>query len=154
MKAKGICGSGILDVIAGMLNEGLLDHRGAFQGDDPRIRLAEGKAEFVLSPTEDNGHHQDIVVTRADVNEIQLAKGAIRTGIDVLLEEADITPKDLERMIIAGAFGTYIDVKSAIKVGMFPDLPSDRFEQIGNDVKKATYRISKSLGYVKKKRVN
>jgi len=128
----GICGSGILDVVAEMLREGLLDHRGALQVTDQRIRSRDGKPEFVLSPAEDNGHHQDIVITRNDVNEIQLAKGAIRSGMDILLMEMSLQADELESVIIAGAFGTYIDIGSAMKVGMFPELPLERFHQVGN----------------------
>lgn len=128
----GICGSGILDAVAGMLNEGLLDRRGALQGKHPRIQPMDGKRAFVLSPAAENEHDQDIVVTREDVNEIQLAKGAIRAGMDILLKEADLNAADLEAIIIAGAFGTYIDIESAIRVGMFPELPVDRYQQIGN----------------------
>jgi uncharacterized 2Fe-2S/4Fe-4S cluster protein (DUF4445 family) len=128
----GICGSGILDAVAEMLGEGLLDHRGILQAEDPRVRFREGMSEFVLSPANENGHHQDIVLTRSDVNEIQLAKGAIRSGIDILLMEMGLTADDLEAVIVAGAFGTYIDIESAMKVGMFPELPKHLFQQVGN----------------------
>ncbi len=128
----GICGSGILDVVAEMLGEGLLDKRGVLQPDDPRIRFREGMSEFVLSPAKENGHHQDITVTRNDVNEIQLAKGAIRAGIDILMMETGLTPEELEAVIVAGAFGTYIDIDSAVSVGMFPKIPKQRFQQVGN----------------------
>jgi uncharacterized 2Fe-2S/4Fe-4S cluster protein (DUF4445 family) len=128
----GICGSGILDAVASLLNEGLLDRRGAFVEPDSRIRSVDGRNVFILSPADDNGHHQDIVVTREDVNEIQLAKGAIRAGIDILLDEAGIDANDLEGLVVAGAFGTYIDISSAIRVGMFPDIEVEKFNQIGN----------------------
>ncbi|NIM93273.1 MAG: DUF4445 domain-containing protein [Anaerolineales bacterium] len=128
----GICGSGILDAVAGMLTEGLLDQRGVLQGDDPRFLKVDDKGAFILSPAAQNGHDRDILVTRSDVNEIQLAKGAIRTGIDILLMEGGIPLDSVDRLIIAGAFGTYIDIESAINVSMFPDLPRDRFEQVGN----------------------
>jgi uncharacterized 2Fe-2S/4Fe-4S cluster protein (DUF4445 family) len=128
----GICGSGILDVVAEMLDHGLLDHRGALMKDGPHVRFKEGQQEFVLSPAEENGHHQDIIVTRSDVNEIQLAKGAIRSGMDILLMEMGLTADDLEAVVVAGAFGTYIDIESAMRVGMFPELPRHRFQQVGN----------------------
>jgi len=115
-----------------MLDMGILDHRGSFQLDERHIRSRDGKPEFILSPAGDNGHQHDITVSRKDVNEIQLAKGAIRSGIDILLDEAGITPDAVEKIVIAGAFGTYIDIDSAIKVGMFPDIPTQRFHQVGN----------------------
>jgi uncharacterized 2Fe-2S/4Fe-4S cluster protein (DUF4445 family) len=121
-----------LDVVAGLLTEGLLDRRGVFTGSNPNLRSEAGKAEFLLSPASENGHLQDIVVTRQDVNEIQLAKGAIRAGIDILLEKAGLVSEDLDQMIVAGAFGTYIDIESAIRIGMFPDIPLDIYRQVGN----------------------
>ena len=73
-----------------------------------------------------------MVLTRGDVGEIQLAKGAIRAGINILLDEAGLSGQDIDQVVIAGAFGTYIDVSSAIVIGMFPSLPLDRFNQVGN----------------------
>ena len=128
----GICGSGILDAIAEMLEAGILDNRGSFQLGERHIRSRDGKPEFILSPEAETGHHRDITVSRKDVNEIQLAKGAIRSGIDILLDEAGITDQEVEKIVVAGAFGTYIDIGSAIRVGMFPEIPQGRFHQVGN----------------------
>lgn len=128
----GICGSGILDAIAEMYTANLLDAKGMFLNNHPYIRIQNRNMEFVLVPAEKSGHHQDIVLTRRDVNEIQLAKGAIRAGINILLMEAYLHPQDIDAFIIAGAFGTYIDVKSAMKIGMFPYLPLEKCEQVGN----------------------
>ncbi|GAB4477034.1 MAG: ASKHA domain-containing protein [Anaerolineales bacterium] len=128
----GICGSGILDAIAEMYTAGMLDAKGMFSNDHPNVRIQNRNIEFILVPAEKSGHHQEIVLTRRDVNEIQLAKGAIRAGINILLEEAKLKAQDLDAFIIAGAFGTYIDIKSAIKIGMFPYLPLDRCQQVGN----------------------
>ena len=128
----GICGSGILDAIAEMYTANLLDAKGMFLSNHPNIRVQNRNMEFVLVPAEKSGHHQDIVLTRRDVNEIQLAKGAIRAGINILLMEANLQPQDLDAFIIAGAFGTYIDVKNAMKIGMFPFLPLEKCQQVGN----------------------
>ena len=86
----------------------------------------------MLVPAEKTGHGRDVLVNRKDVNEIQLAKGAIRTGVEILLNDAGIADQDLDQFIIAGAFGTYLDLESAIRIGMFPDIPRDRFKQVGN----------------------
>lgn len=128
----GICGSGILDAIAEMYTANLLDAKGMFLSNHAHIRIQNKNMEFVLVPAEKSGHHQDIVLTRRDVNEIQLAKGAIRAGINILLMEADLKPQDIDAFIIAGAFGTYIDLKSAMKIGMFPFLPLEKCQQVGN----------------------
>ena len=78
------------------------------------------------------GRDKEIVVTRDDVNEIQLAKGAIRAGIDVLMEKAGVDNEEVDVFILAGAFGTYIDVDSGINIGMFPALARSKFSQVGN----------------------
>jgi uncharacterized 2Fe-2S/4Fe-4S cluster protein (DUF4445 family) len=128
----GICGSGILDTIACLRQIGVLDQRGTFLSTLPSVRDINNKKEFVLVDHSNSGNGQDIVITRQDVNEIQLAKGAIRTGIEALLETAAIRVDEIEEFIIAGAFGTYINIPSAIAIGMFPSLPIDRFQQVGN----------------------
>ncbi|MGB2895065.1 MAG: ASKHA domain-containing protein [Anaerolineales bacterium] len=130
----GICGSGILDAVAELLKDGIIDHRGSFQEGAANIKdgMSARHKEFLLVPAEDTGHGKEIVVTRADINEIQLAKGAIRAGLEILLEEGGIATGDIDEFIIAGAFGTYLDVGSAITVGMFPELPRECFRQVGN----------------------
>jgi uncharacterized 2Fe-2S/4Fe-4S cluster protein (DUF4445 family) len=128
----GICGSGILDAIAEMLSAGLLDHRGVLSGQHPNLRRRDSKPEFILAPATATGHGRDLIVNRRDINEIQLAKGAIRAGVEILLRETGIADDDIDVFIVAGAFGTYLDLESAIRIGMFPDLPRQRFRQVGN----------------------
>ncbi len=128
----GICGSGILDAVAEMLAANVLDKRGNFCKDNPFIRRSGSRSAFVVAPAATTGHGSDIVITRQDVNEIQLAKAAIRAGIEVLLRDAGIDHRYIDEIVIAGAFGSYLDVRSAIRVGLFPPLPLDRFRQVGN----------------------
>jgi uncharacterized 2Fe-2S/4Fe-4S cluster protein (DUF4445 family) len=127
----GLCGSGVLDAVAQLRQLGVVDERGNM-GDHPRVRHTEHGPEFVLVMAEEGGNGRDVVLTRGDVGEIQLAKGAIRAGINILLDEAGLSEQDIDQVIIAGAFGTYIDVSSAIIIGMFPPLPLERFNQVGN----------------------
>jgi uncharacterized 2Fe-2S/4Fe-4S cluster protein (DUF4445 family) len=128
----GICGSGILDAVAEMLEAGILDRRGVLQGDHALVRQQDGKKAFVLAEAEQTGTGQDLFVSREDVKEIQLAKGAIRAGIEILLAEGGLPVEAVEQFIVAGAFGTYLDLESAIRTGMFPNLPRQRFRQVGN----------------------
>jgi uncharacterized 2Fe-2S/4Fe-4S cluster protein (DUF4445 family) len=128
----GICGSGILDAIACMRENRIIDHRGSFIPTHHAVRKTDIQSEFVLVDHQKSGNGRDIVINRKDINEIQLAKGAIRTGIEVLLESAGIKAESVEDFIIAGAFGTYINIPSAIQIGMFPSLPLNRFQQVGN----------------------
>ena len=128
----GICGSGILDAVAEMAGAGVLNHRGALVKGAPRVRIRDGRAEFVLVAGAPAGAEREIVITRRDVNEIQLAKAAVRSGIETLLAVAHITARQLDEVVLAGAFGTYLDVDSAIRIGMFPPLRLEQFRQIGN----------------------
>ena len=128
----GICGSGILDAVAQMRAASILSESGRMAVDYPLLRGEGKQTRLVLAEPPASGHGREVVVTREDVNQIQLAKGAIRAGIEILLGEASLVPGDLEAIIVAGAFGTYLDTSSAVKIGMFPDLPAGRFRQVGN----------------------
>ncbi|MBI4758576.1 MAG: DUF4445 domain-containing protein [Chloroflexi bacterium] len=127
----GLCGSGILDAMAQLYLAGVLDRTGRM-GNHPRVRVHEGERGFVLVSEEERDGRPAITITQHDVRELQLAKGAVRTGIQVLLETKGHSEEDIEQVIIAGAFGTYIDVASAVTIGMLPPLPLDRFRQVGN----------------------
>ena len=94
------------------------------------MRENGGITEFVIAGGEDK--RLDVTFTQKDIREVQLAKGAIRTGIQVLLDENGLDEQEIDEIIIAGAFGTYIDVESAIAIGMLPKLPVERFRQVGN----------------------
>ena len=120
----GICGSGVLDTIAALRAAGLLDERGRLAGTPPAVQETEGLRAVVLAP--------GVQFNQNDVRAVQLAKAAIQTGVELLLNEAGLSEGDIARVIIAGAFGAYIDIASAITVGLLPDLPLDRFAQVGN----------------------
>jgi uncharacterized 2Fe-2S/4Fe-4S cluster protein (DUF4445 family) len=130
--AIGICGSGILDAMAQLYLTGVLDESGRMAGDHPRVRINGGKPEFMLVSEEERRSQPAIVITQQDVRELQLAKAAIRTGIQVLLESFGRVEEEIDEIIIAGAFGTYIDIANAMAIGMLPSLPEERFSQIGN----------------------
>jgi uncharacterized 2Fe-2S/4Fe-4S cluster protein (DUF4445 family) len=126
----GLCGSGILDVVAELRRTKVLDASGRLVG--PGIRQIEGEREVVIAGEGEAANGRAITVTQKDIREIQLAKGAIRSGIEALLRDAGITAGDLDQVIIAGAFGTYIDVESANRIGLLPSLPLERVSQVGN----------------------
>jgi uncharacterized 2Fe-2S/4Fe-4S cluster protein (DUF4445 family) len=136
----GICGSGLLDAAAELVRSGVLDRHGRL-GSHPRMRDNNGDREFVLvSETERSlASGADLLespgpisLTQRDVRQLQLAKGALRTGIELLQQEQGVALDEIEAVIIAGAFGTYIDVASAVAIGMLPALPLERFHQVGN----------------------
>jgi uncharacterized 2Fe-2S/4Fe-4S cluster protein (DUF4445 family) len=128
----GICGSGILDAMAQLYLVGVLDKSGKMTDSHPRVRTNGKQCEFVLVNKDEQNEHPAIVITQQDIRELQLAKAAIRTGIQVLLEANGRHEEEIKQVIIAGAFGSYIDVSSAITIGMLPALPLDRFRQVGN----------------------
>lgn len=131
MPPIGICGSGILEAIAELYRNHLLDKRGNFTSKQNTEANGHVK-EYELVPAEKSGCNRAIVITKKDVNEILLAKAAIQTGIEILLRTAGIHANELDEIIIAGAFGTYLSITSAIQIGMFPDLPISRYKQVGN----------------------
>ena len=128
----GLCGSGILDAIAEMWKEAVFDRRGNFRPGPARTRRGEGRDHYLLVPASESGNHRDIVITRGDVNEIQLAKAAVRAGIEVLLQETGTAAADVEDVVVAGAFGSYLDPESAVIAGLLPAFPASRIRQIGN----------------------
>ena len=130
--AIGICGSGILDAIAEGLKAGIVDARGALATDHPLVGRTPGGPTCLLVPARQTGHGRDVIFTRSDVNEIQLAKGAIRAGTEVLLKEAGIGSEALDEIVVAGAFGTYLDLESAVAVGLLVDVGRERYRQVGN----------------------
>ena len=134
-KPRGICGSGIIDIVSEMLKVGLLDSSGRIRDTDhERIRKNpfNGQKEYVIEWKENTEIDKDIVITASDIREIQLAKGAIMTGINVLLEKLKITVADIENLYLAGAFGNYIDIKNAIRIGLIPDMPLSKIKPVGN----------------------
>jgi uncharacterized 2Fe-2S/4Fe-4S cluster protein (DUF4445 family) len=126
--AVGICGSGILDATAQMLAADMLDRRGNMKKDHP---LLQGGL-LVLAPPPPGTDGRPVGVHRRDVLEVQLAKAAIQAGITTLLEETGVRPETIDEVIIAGAFGSYLDVRSASRIGMLPRLPRERYRQVGN----------------------
>lgn len=127
----GICGSGLLDIVAELRNSGIVDRQGRI-GDHDRVRYVQNIREFVLVDDLKRQGSAAITLSQKDIRELQLAKAAIRLGIQALVETHGLTENDLEQVVIAGAFGTFIDVSSAITIGMLPELPLDRFVQVGN----------------------
>jgi uncharacterized 2Fe-2S/4Fe-4S cluster protein (DUF4445 family) len=156
----GLCGSGIVDAVAHLYRAGVLNRRGRMDLK-PGVRVREDQREFVLVPESAGSERPPILVTQQDVRQVQLAKGAIRAGIRVLVESRGLSEEEIDQVIIAGAFGTYIDVASAITIGMLPSLPLDRFHQVGNaagkgatlalvslDKRHEAHAIARQAGYI------
>ncbi len=133
-KAKGICGSGIISLLAGLFLAGAIDRQGKFRRDLPtdRIRKGEDGYEYVVVEKESTSIDQDIVFTEADIENLIRAKGAMFAGYLTLLESVGMTIQDIERVVLAGNFGSYLDLEQAITIGLLPDIPRDRFFFAGN----------------------
>lgn len=131
---NGLCGSGVIDALAQLFEVGVLDQRGKFRDevlDHPRIRTNEdGELEYVVAEAEEAALAEDIVLTQNDIRSIQMAKAAIQAGTRVLMDELDIVNPD--RVLMAGAFGNYIDKHSAMTIGMYPDIDPDDVVSLGN----------------------
>ena len=123
----GICGSGVVDLLAGLVHAGVVDKSGRMQ-EHPRVRRGEEGLEYLLA----EGPHGDIVFTQHDVRSLQLAKGAIHSGWELLLESLNVPIEELDRVYIAGAFGNYLDLGAAQYLGLFPPVPTKHVGFVGN----------------------
>ena len=130
--AVGLCGSGILDAVAQLYLGGFVNHRGRLQRHRPGVAMGPHEPEFVLVEGPDSGTGQPITITQHDLNEIQLAKGAIHAGVEALLESTGTEPGEVAEVVIAGAFGSFLNLQSAIDIGLLPPLPNAQFCQVGN----------------------
>jgi len=131
-KARGIAGSGLVEAVAELLREGCLDPSGRFIEKDDLIRKGPSGLEFVMVKKEGTVHGNDIVLTQKDVRQLQLAKAAVSSGIAMLLAEAQVSEDDIDDLYIAGAFGNYIDRKSAMAIGLIPEMDPKKVVSIGN----------------------
>ncbi|MGQ9542621.1 MAG: ASKHA domain-containing protein [Candidatus Bathyarchaeia archaeon] len=134
VKPVGLCGSAIVDGVAGMLRTGIIDSKGRIirENNSRRIRIDRGVPAMVVAPRDQAGIDDDIVITQQDVREIQLAKAAVYTGISILMKRAGVEPADIEKVFLAGAFGTFIDPGSARDIGMLPEIPLRKVRFVGN----------------------
>lgn len=132
--AKGICGSGIINIISQMLKIGILDQNGKYAHDLGTKRIREGRSgrEYVIAWGKENGLGEDIVLTEVDLDNIIRAKAAMFSGYACLLDKVGLSVEALDRVIIAGAFGSFINLEHAVTIGLLPDIPREKFLFIGN----------------------
>jgi uncharacterized 2Fe-2S/4Fe-4S cluster protein (DUF4445 family) len=146
-KPRGICGSGIVDAVAEMFRSGVIDSKGTVnnRSDNPRVRYTSNGREFVVAWAEETAIGEDITITQRDIREIQKAKAAIEAGWFLLLKHYKASVEELSRVLVAGAFGTYINPESAKMIGLLPDVPSDRIIFLGNTAGSGARLILKSI---------
>ena len=133
-KPAGICGSGLISIVAELLQAGVIDQQGKFRQtlDHPRIREGRDGCEYVLAWGKDSMSGEEIVLTEVDLDNLLRAKGAMFAGYQTLLESVGLTFSDLDRIILAGNFGAYVDLEEAITIGLLPDIRRDAFYYLGN----------------------
>ena len=132
---RGICGSGMISLLAEMFITGVVDKSGRLNRslNTSRVRAGEHGAEYVVAwAQETQGQKEDIVLTEVDISNLIRAKGAIYAGFSVLTTSVGVDLADVEELLIAGAFGKYIDIEKAIQIGLLPDMPWERFRYLGN----------------------
>jgi uncharacterized 2Fe-2S/4Fe-4S cluster protein (DUF4445 family) len=140
---RGICGSGLIDVVAEMLKSGLIESSGRFASPEEaggsrnppvwsRLRRSGEGREFVVAPGSISATGEDIVITQKDLRELQLAKGALLAGIRLLLREMGTETGSIGRIFLAGTFGNYINRESAVAIGLLPAVPPEIIVPVGN----------------------
>jgi len=162
-KPRGLCGSAIVDVVAELFKVRLIDKSGKFNRTlkTPRLRINEKSTEFVIVWKNESLADTDIVVTQGDIRVIQLAKAAIFTGASILMKHLDVKFHEIQKVFLAGAFGTYVDPLNAKVIGMYPDVSLEKVQFVGNtsgsgarmtllsvEAREVAEKISKFVEYV------
>ena len=130
---KGICGSGIIDILAELCRNNIINNSGLLDKGSPLVRPGKSGLELVLAEADRAKRiKKDIVLTQKDISEIQLAKGAIRAGLEALLSSTETSSSEVKEVIVAGAFGSYLHLGNVHDIGMFPDFDNAHLHQIGN----------------------
>ena len=147
-KPRGICGSGLLSLLAEMFVTGVVDRAGNLRvGASPRLREGEHGPEYVIAWGPETAHGRDIAITKVDIDNLMRAKAAIYAGFTVMAQSVGVDLADVSQMLIGGSFGQYINVEKAVQIGLLPDLPAppgsaspwDRFRFLGNTSIRGAY---------------
>lgn len=162
VRPKGICGSGLINIVANLLEMGVIDNVGKFHRNlkSDRIRDNDGVWEYVLAWKDVTQIGRDIVLTETDIENLIRAKGAIYSGCQTLLEEVGLTMNDLDRVILAGGFGSHVDLEKAMTIGLLPEMDPEKITYIGNGslmgarMSALTNRIRKDVVEVLRKTTN
>ena len=162
VRAKGICGSGLIIMVAVMFEMGIINNLGKFDRDldTPRIREDNGVYEYVLAWKDETQIGRDVTLTEIDIENLIRAKGAIYSGCMTLLTEVGLSIADIEHIILAGGFGSYVDLEKAMTIGLLPELDPDKVTFIGNGslmgarMSSLTNRIRQDVSEVTKKMTN
>jgi uncharacterized 2Fe-2S/4Fe-4S cluster protein (DUF4445 family) len=134
-RPQGICGTGFIDLLASLFETGVVDRGARFSQDLETRRVRAGEyddMEFVVAFAGEHGTTRDIAIRQSDIENLIRSKAAVYAGIATLLRKLHLAPEMIQRLYLAGAFGSHLDVRRAVQIGMLPDLPAERVEYVGN----------------------
>ena len=141
-KPVGICGSGIIDIIAELFRTRIINAKGLFVREGERVkRDAYGMGRYVLATAEESETGREVSINEVDIDNFIRAKGAIYSGIDTLLQSVDMTPDCIDKVMVAGGIGSGINMKNAISIGMLPDVELEKYQYIGNSSLTGAYAM-------------
>ncbi len=134
VRPRGLCGSGLIDLLAELLKTGVMDSAGKLNPEieSNRITTNKDEVEFVVAWERETGIDSDVVITQRDIRELQSAKAAMRAGAEILMLKKGIKEADIDVFYIAGAFGSYVEPANARIIGMYPDVDLERVKIVGN----------------------
>lgn len=140
-RPRGLCGSGLISLLSELFLSRIIDKAGHFNSDvsTPRLREGEHGWEFVVAPGSETTQGDDIVITPVDIDNLLRAKAAMYAGFDVLAQQVDLTLDTIQQVMVGGSFGRYINIETAVQIGLLPDLPWDRFKFLGNTSVRGAY---------------
>jgi uncharacterized 2Fe-2S/4Fe-4S cluster protein (DUF4445 family) len=143
LKPKGLCGSGLVDLMAELLTHGYIDRHGKFkeQKTSPRLCQKENGLAFVVEEARNTFWGKDIVITEKDIYHLILTKGAVFSACSLLIKNVGIDFNDIDAFYIAGGFGRYLNINNAVRIGLLPDLDRDKFHYVGNSSLSGAYLI-------------
>jgi len=160
---RGLCGSAMIDVLAELFKLGVINERGRFNTNirTSRLRRANDGLEFVLVWKEESVTGLDITITQKDINELQLAKAAIFAGCSILMNKKNVELEEIDGLLVAGSFGSYINPENAKLIGLVPDVPTEKIRFVGNtalsgakmsliseDARKTAEELSRKVRYI------
>ncbi len=145
-RPRGVCGSGLISLLAELFEVGLIDQKGRFRegADTQRVRRTAEGAEYIVAWARDSATGADLALSEADIDNLIRAKGAMYAGYLTLLDGVGLSVKSLERVVISGAFGSYLNLERAITIGLLPDLPREKFYFVGNGSLQGAARVALS----------
>jgi uncharacterized 2Fe-2S/4Fe-4S cluster protein (DUF4445 family) len=141
VRPKGLCGSGLISLLAEMFLTGVVDKGGHIDlsRSTPRVRTGEHGPEYVVVWAEEAAQGRDLAITNVDIDNLLRAKAAIYAGFTVLAERVGVPLETVEQVLVGGSFGKYINVEKAVQIGLLPDMPWERFHFLGNTSVRGAY---------------